>query len=67
MSDHQVNLTRLRERAERAIAREEASLARDGGASTGLESRQLVKGSSVRPAKARRDGKRIVCSETTKM
>ncbi len=42
MSDHQVNLTRLRERAERAIAREEASLARDGGASTGLESRQLV-------------------------
>lgn len=42
MSDHQVNLTRLRERAERAIAREEASLASDGGASTGLESRQLV-------------------------
>ena len=42
MNDHQVNLTRLRERAERAIAREEASLASDGGASTGLESRQLV-------------------------
>jgi len=42
MSDRQVNLTRLRERAERAIAREEASLARDAGSPAGLELHGLV-------------------------
>ncbi len=42
MSDRQVNLTRLRERAERAIAREEAGLAREAGSPAGLELHGLV-------------------------